>query len=238
MSKRKGARTVKDVDAEILKELNLGLIETANLMEGLAMDLNILAKNVGIKCLPTTETSIVKKMQYFGSQISNYKFYKEHTSDTVRGFAVFALAKSDLSFKTKLKEVLHFADDKHFGVREWAWLAMREEIIQNLKPSITFFEKHSTHKSANIRRFCSEATRPRGVWCAHIGELKENPEICLTILENLKSDPEKYVKDSVGNWLNDAAKSKPTFVKKLCSDWKKLKNSDTDYIIKKALRSL
>ena len=97
----------------------------------------------------------------------------------------------------------------------------------------------TTNKDENIRRFASEATRPRGVWCEHIEELKLKPELGLIILNPLKSDNSKYVQDSVGNWLNDASKTQPEFVKNLCEKWKKVSpTKETAYIIKKAMRTI
>ena len=73
----------------------------------------------------------------------------------------------------------------------------------------------------------------------HIAALKDQPELGLPILQPLMSDPSKYVKDSVGNWLNDASKSKPDWVRALIDKWlAKSDTSDTAYIAKRGLRSL
>jgi len=138
-----------------------------------------------------------------------------------------------------LKQIQSFSADKHFGVREISWLAVRAKIAQNLTKSIEILSGWTNHKDENIRRFASEATRPRGVWCEHIEELKQNPELAVSILEPLKSDTSKYVQDSVGDWLNDASKTQPEFVQALCQRWEKESlTTETKYIIKKALRTI
>ncbi|TKI88301.1 DNA alkylation repair protein, partial [Bacillus wiedmannii] len=69
--------------------------------------------------------------------------------------------------------------------------------------------------------------------------LKQEPEKALSILNLLKSDPSKYVQDSVGNWLNDASKTKPDWVMNLCEEWAKDTDiKSTSRIIKKAKRTI
>ncbi|MEH3113449.1 DNA alkylation repair protein [Pedobacter terrae] len=105
--------------------------------------------------------------------------------------------------------------------------------------SIKILSDWTSNEDENIRRFTTEATRPRGVWCEHIEELKQNPDFGLPILEALKSDKSKYVQDSAGNWLNDASKTRPDFVKALCKRWEKeSETKETIYILKKALRTI
>ena len=55
----------------------------------------------------------------------------------------------------------------------------------------------------------------------------------------MKTDKAKYVQDSVGNWLNDASKTRPDFVVALCERWENESPAkETKYIVKKALRTL
>ncbi|MFX6540664.1 hypothetical protein ABTG54_21805, partial [Acinetobacter baumannii] len=51
----------------------------------------------------------------------------DHPADTVRGWAAFALVsqEKDADVDTLLALVRPAADDPHFGVREWAWMAVR-----------------------------------------------------------------------------------------------------------------
>lgn len=240
IQKRKGAASIKKIDPKILRQLSLGEIESANLMECLAIDFELLAKSHGVKIKKLSHAGIIKKMHEVSSYIDDWKKYADAKSDTVRGFAAFSLASSkDLDFDEKLNLMKKFASDDHFSVREWAWLSMRNQISENLERAIFLLEKWSLDENDSIRRFASEATRPRGVWCAHISHLKENPQDAISILNPLKSDSSKYVQNSVGNWLNDAAKSDPEFVKSVTKKWKKESDTkETAYIIKRALRNL
>lgn len=261
--KRKGARSIKDIPADILKQLNQGTIETANLTEWLAADQKILLESLlqqknRTKYLKTLLENVdqLKKQtvnsineaigvgllnlavenhdQAFLSEIST------HQSDLVRCWAAYTVGRNNtLSIREKLNNIRAFASDSHFGVREICWMTVRPDISENLAEAISILSEWTADENENIRRFASESTRPRGVWCQHIGELKQNPGFGLEILEPLKSDPSRYVQDSVGNWLNDASKSKPEFVIEICDEWlRQSPSKETQYIVKKALRTI
>jgi 3-methyladenine DNA glycosylase AlkC len=263
VEKRKGARSIKDIPANILIQLNNGEIETVNLMEWLAIDQKKLLWNVLIQLdrkkyynsiitdidnLKKTTVNTINETigaGLFAEAISNkdktlFNILATNSSDTVRCWACYFISKNEkLTTEQTLQQIQPFAADNHFGVREIAWLSVRPIIAKNLIEGIAILSSWAISTNENIRRFASEATRPRGVWCEHINELKENPSLALSILQPLKNDPAKYVQDSVGNWLNDASKTQPAFVIKICKQWEKeSKTKETAYIIKKALRTL
>lgn len=117
-----------------------------------------------------------------------------HSSDTVRGWACFMLgAAPDLTLDARLHAIYPTADDSHFGVREWAWLALRPHLAHDLDLTIALLTPRTCCASQYIRRFACESLRPRGVWCAHIAELKQQPQRALAILSPLRADPSRYV---------------------------------------------
>jgi 3-methyladenine DNA glycosylase AlkC len=164
----------------------------------------------------------------------------KHRSDTVRGWACYAIAAiENLDVVERLRRVQDLADDHNAGVREWAWLAVRPAITADLAAALGELAVWARSERVGVRRFASEATRPRGVWCAHLNELKARPELGLPILEPLRADEAEYVRLSVANWLNDASKSQPDWVRSLARRWRKESPlSTTEKIVKRALRTL
>ena len=63
--------------------------------------------------------------------------------------------------------------------------------------------------------------------------------MALPILEPLRADPVAYVQDSVGNWLNDAAKDRPGgSARSVIVGYGKAPGAATARICKRALRSI
>jgi len=263
---RKGARKVNEIPKEVLQLLQQGKIESVNLTEWLAINHIELLKNVlpsiglknsleyivgelekqnvetGMKVIRITGTLldeiIIKENE--GNKEDVLLKLSKHISDSVRCWAAFMNKKSNNTLKDTLTYIRPFAADHHFGVREIAWMSIREDLSQNIEESVELLvEWGAKSEDENIRRFSVESIRPRGVWSKHIEILKQEPEKALPILNLLKSDPSKYVQDSVGNWLNDASKTKPDWVMNLCEEWEKDTDiKSTSRMIKKAKRTI
>jgi 3-methyladenine DNA glycosylase AlkC len=261
---RKGARRRSEVPAQVIQWLNQGKTPSVNLVEWMVVDQEKLLRSVfpilgltkylanAIEKLRTapkrsslTDIKIIGKS--LQQQISSEKEFQRvygilnsNVSDLIRSYACFVLAYSPAyKLDEKLKLAWPLVTDIHFGVREAIWLALREEVAAQLELAIPLLAEWSRNADENIRRFASEITRPRGVWCKHIDRLKKQPEMALPILEPLKADPAKYVQDSVGNWLNDASKTRPDFVLSVCANWNKgSENKATERIMQKALRTI
>lgn len=252
MVARKGALKPIDVPIDVLERLNCGAIETVNLAECLAVDFAILMTQVvpelttaARSCIQPSD-GITKRMAAAGKLLLEHlgaegvRELTAHPSDTVRGWAAYSLAAiPDRSLEQRLSSIQSLADDNHFGVREWSWLAVRPYVAAQLDEAIPLLMPWVSDNSPNIRRFAIEITRPRGVWCAHIPKLKENPELGLSLLEPVRADESRYVRDSASNWLNDAAKSQPEWVKMVCDSWRLESNiPETRKLCTRALRSV
>src|SRR5262245_31650546 len=237
----------------ILAELNAGTRESASLMEGLAVDFGALMAAAAPDVPADTRArftvgkpSITERMRIAGEILLEHVGLGEldplliHESDTVRGWAAYVIGLAPgLSLAERLTLIRPLANDAHFGVREWAWMPLRPYIAADIARAIRILGPWVHEESTYLRRFAVEATRPRGVWTEHIVELKENPKLGLPLLKPLRAEPERYVQDSVSNWLNDAAKSKPDWVRDLVDRWAEgCDNPNTLRICRRAVRSI
>ena len=261
---RTGARNTASVPEDVLKFLNAGKIESVNLCEWLVIDQISLASVVFEKLgwrehlpvlrqqfaqkLPSTAP---KKIAVIGEFLTSAfttrkeiaaasKELQGEISDSARAWGAYLIGLNpSLSLVEKFELIRPYAADPNMAVREIAWLALRETFIENLTESMEILHSFTLDPDDCIRRFASELTRPRGVWCRHVQALKHDPSPGIALMEPLKSDPSNYVRLSVGNWLNDASKSAPALVTETCARWDKISpTKETAHIVKRALRTL
>ncbi len=254
--KRKGAVRIADIPPAILRQLNRGEIEAVTLAETLAIDFAKLLRHA----FPDLDRSLIKKMQsaqdesmgwvartrlagellYEGFGMKGLKKTLHHPSADVRGWgAALVAAAPKLELEERLDKVLPIADDHNPGARETAWLMIRPHVAADIKRGIRALKPWTHDTRPNLRRFASEITRPRGVWCMHIHELRKDPKPGLILLESLYADPSRYVQNSVANWLNDASKDNPAFVRTVCRLWaQQSQTPSTAYVCKRAQRTL
>jgi 3-methyladenine DNA glycosylase AlkC len=260
---RKGAARIALIPPEVLEALNDGLVPTVNLNEFLALDLARLARGVArdIGVAPDAERlsdtlamlgafKPVKRHEHVARALYDLAEPRHdrdavahalatHPSDVARCWATQWVMFSAMTLPLKLSSVRRFAADPHFGVREMAWMAVRDEVAGAVDEAVALLQPWAADSDPNIRRFASEATRPRGVWCAQIEALKAEPWRALPLLEPLKADASRYVQNSVANWLNDASKTQPEWVNEVCERWSaESKAPETAYIVRRATRSL
>lgn len=261
---RKGAIKTSLVPAAVRELLDVGAIESVNLCEWLVVDHSRLAQTVfpEILCeqllvfaekeLQSLDTpTAMKRTRCIGRLLAEFRSsrsdflatveaLKGHTSDTVRGWACMMIGHRDsATLAERLQWMDSFAADRNMGVREMAWLALRPVISRDIQSAIRLLQPWAMDCRDRIRRYASESTRPRGVWCSHLEELKLDPSPGLVLLEPLRADSSKYVRDSVANWLNDASRSAPEFVIETCSRWQRESVcSETQMIVRRSLRTL
>ncbi len=262
--RRTGARNTASVPKDVLKLLNAGKIESVNLCEWLVIDQLALAgvvfKKLGwrthlpalrMKFMAEAPATAPKKIAAIGKFLTGVFQGRKDTqaastmllgevSDSARAWGGYLIGlHPGLTLAEKFQLIRPYAADTNMAVPEIAWLALREDFIGNQAETFAILKPFALDPDDHIRRFASELTRPRGVWCRHVQALKEDPAPGIALLEPLKSDPSNYVRLSVGNWLNDASKSAPELVRETCARWEtESPTRETAHIIRRALRTL
>jgi 3-methyladenine DNA glycosylase AlkC len=257
---RKAPRSRSDIPEEILEALNSGWIETKTLVEWLSVDRVRLFHSLANECGLLLDSSDRNELQALRGMSAlkqswgvahvlsqhvtlgdtAYMQLVEHPSDVVREWCALLVGLvAELKFSRRLAWMKTLADDRNSAVRELAWMGLRPHIAADPVSTIGSLVPWTGSRNERLRRFASEVTRPRGVWCEHIPMLRDAPEIGLPILEPLCSDTSLYVRNSVANWLNDASKTAPNWVVRVTTDWlRKSKTRETEYIVRRARRTL
>ena len=253
---RKGAVRIADIPPDVLRALNRGELETVTLVEWLAIDMPTLLRHaladVEVDAPGTVARAevvradgVTRRLRAIGAALQQeaphaFEPLARHRSDMVRAFAAYMLAADEtVDLAERLERSRHFATDRALAVRECAWDAFRPSVAADLERGLELLRAWAMDSDENIRRCAVEGTRPRGVWTAHIDVLKREPERGLPLLEPVRSDESRYVQNAVGNWLNDASKSRPEWVRELATRWlRESPTPDTQYIVRRGLRTL
>ncbi len=258
IEERRGARRMADVPASVRALVEAGQSETVNLMEWLAADMSTLARSVAAECDPALAQAlnvaaakvvgigVTGRLAVLGGAIaeaaqegSSFELIASHRSDIVRQWACYAAnLLPGLTLERRLAATLRFADDPNMSVRETAWMAFRPHLARDLDAGLPLLQKLVNSPVANVRRFAVEVSRPRSVWGAHVAELKRRPERGARLLEPVKADESRYVRLAVGNWLNDASKTRPDWVECVCARWEPEGNPHTLSIVRRGKRTL
>jgi len=260
--RRIGITRREAISPDLLCALNRGEIESATLAEWLAVDMAVLVgvvwRQLGLSKHNGPDTSLLRslgvtrRLQYIAQSIelalpasrqkraATIRAIATHRSDVVRQWAAYLVGiRARLDLCERLEQIRPFAADQNMSVRECAWMALRPHVTTELSRALIALEPWALDVDPNVRRFAIEITRPRGVWCTHIPELKSAPQTAAALLEIVRADPSNYVQRSAGNWLNDAGKSCPGWVKDLCFRW--LQESDTlatRRIVRRSMRNI
>lgn len=119
-----------------------------------------------------------------------------------------------------------------------AEFTIRPFIRKYPKETFQYLHQWTNNENIHVRRLVSEGTRPKLPWASPLTEFQNDPSPVLELLEKLKEDDELYVQRSVANNLNDIAKDHPDLVAELLSQWNKINNKGTQWIIGHASRTL
>lgn len=130
-----------------------------------------------------------------------------------------------------LPALAHFTQ---FGSSEFA---IRPFILADPQRVMELMLRWASHENYHVRRLASEGCRPRLPWAMALPDFKKDPSLIFPILEQLRDDPEEYVRRSVANNLNDISKDHPGLILDLTEKWLGA-NKNRDKLLKHACRTL
>jgi 3-methyladenine DNA glycosylase AlkC len=256
------ARRKCDVPPELARALSTGERETTTWTEWMAVDTARLALTVARE-LPQGRLrralidvsndlagkGILDRLNLVGRAVASavvdfdspsFRYLVTHRSDAVRQWCAYAVnyPQSALSLERLLAATLPFAADSHMSVRECAWMAFRPFLIARLDEGLRLLSVIARSQEPRVRRFAVEVSRPRSVWGRHCTALKKEPALGRPVLEAVRGESNRYTQLSVGNWLNDASKSRPDWVQAVCDEWSRDGDSATNWMARRGMRTL
>jgi 3-methyladenine DNA glycosylase AlkC len=252
--------TLATVPLRRRNELAQGTTETTHLLEWLSVDMSKLLAVVAsqlrlrepipelIKSTSFHTLGITQRLKVLGQYLHDagatpgtdiFEQLSRHPSDVVRQWAAYALmADAAIPLPTRLKLTKPFAADRNMSVREVAWMTFRPYAAARLREAVKSLRLLADDSDPNIRRFAVEVTRPRSVWGAHLDVLKRDPEVGRELVEATNRDASKYVQNAVGNWINDASKTRPDWVVDVATAWLESRSEHTRRILRRGVRTL
>jgi 3-methyladenine DNA glycosylase AlkC len=261
---RKGYNRLDAIPKTVLRALNTGQEEPRTLAEWLAIDvvqlLGSVLPGVGLGDHTDVVLQVARNQDRKGPMerhraIGDILFQvTRHSPETSRVFealathpsgmvrewaALMVAADPHLAIEERIARARTFAVDPSMSVREIAWMSYRPYLAQNLAPALRVLADWVLDPDPNVRRCAIESTRPRGVWCAHLAALKEDPDRGLPLLEAVRADKSRYVQFSAANWLNDVSKTNARWVLSVCGRWQRQSPvKETEWIVHHALRGI
>lgn len=103
--------------------------------------------------------------------------------------------------------------------RESAEFSIRPFLVKYRDRCLSLLNTWCRDPNPHVRRLVSEGTRPRLPWAMRLKEFQQHPQLSLPLLEQLKDDPELYVRRSVANHLGDVLKDHSEIGFSVCERW-------------------
>lgn len=114
---------------------------------------------------------------------------------------------------------------------------MRPLIENYPEESFELLKEWSVDENERVRRLASECVRIRLPWAKKMYRALEYFDDYFIILDNLKNDPDPYIKKSVANNLNDLYKEDEEKFDYIINKWSDNPSKETAWIIKHGSRS-
>jgi 3-methyladenine DNA glycosylase AlkC len=161
---------------------------------------------------------------------------QQETGMFTEGYWIMPIAKFVEDYGLDDFEVSMFAIEE-ITKRNTGEYCIRPYIVTYPEKTLARMEEWTQDESVHVRRLASEGVRPRLPWAKKLDKFVDDPQPVLTIIENLKDDPSRFVQTSVANNLNDILKDNYVIGMKTIKKWAKDATPHRKWIIKHALRN-